>query len=77
MPDYVEEEFFDYLRNMDLSKLKVYAIKQGSIVFPRIPIMRLEGPLPVVQLLETTLLVLINYARLAYFLFVSTVYIYL
>ena len=77
MPDYVEDEFFEFLKNIDLNSVKVYAIKQGSIVFPRIPIMRLEGPLPVVQLLETTLLVLINYARLAYFLFVSTVYIYL
>ena len=63
MPSYVEEEFFDYLRKMDLTELKVYAIKEGSLVFPRIPLMRLEGPLPIVQLLETTLLVLINYAR--------------
>lgn len=63
MPDYIENEFFDYLKNMDLSKLKIYSIRQGSIVFPRIPIMRLEGPLPIVQLLETTLLVLVNYAR--------------
>jgi nicotinate phosphoribosyltransferase len=63
MPDYVEDEFFDYLRKMDMAQLKVYAIRQGSIVFPRVPLMRLEGPLPVVQLLETTLLVLINYAR--------------
>ena len=63
MPDYVEEEFFEYLKNMDLSQVKIYAMRQGSIVFPRIPLMRLEGPLPIVQLLETTLLVLINYAR--------------
>jgi nicotinate phosphoribosyltransferase len=64
MPSYVEDEFFDYLREMDLKELKVYAIKEGSLVFPRIPLMRLEGPLPIVQLLETTLLVLVNYARL-------------
>lgn len=63
MPDYVEEAFFTYLKNMDLKELKLYAIREGSLVFPRIPIMRLEGPLPVVQLLETTLLVLVNYAR--------------
>lgn len=63
MPDYVEDDFFEYLKNMDLSKIKICAIRPGTIVFPRIPIMRLEGPLPIIQLLETTLLVLINYAR--------------
>lgn len=63
MPSYVEEEFYVYLKNMNLKELKVCAIREGSLVFPRIPIMRLEGPLPIVQLLETTLLVLVNYAR--------------
>ena len=64
MPTYVDEAFFDYLKQMNMSEVKVYAIREGSVVFPRIPLVRLEGPLPVVQLLETTLLVLINYARL-------------
>ncbi len=63
MPGYVEPEFFEYLRTMSMKDLKLHAIREGSVVFPRIPLMRLEGPLPVVQLLETTLLVLINYAR--------------
>ncbi len=67
MPEYVENEFYDYLKNMNLNELKLYAIREGSVVFPRIPIMRLEGPLPIVQLLETTLLVLVNYARLKNF----------
>lgn len=69
MPDYVEPEFFEYLRNMNMNELRVYAIREGSVVFPRIPLMRIEGPLPIVQLLETTLLVLINYAR---FLFLKS-----
>ena len=63
MPSYVEDEFFTYLKEMNLKELKLYAIKEGSLVFPRVPLMRLEGPLPIVQLLETTLLVLVNYAR--------------
>jgi nicotinate phosphoribosyltransferase len=64
MPEYVEDEFYQYLMNMDLKDLKLYAVREGSLIFPRIPIMRLEGPLLIVQLLETTLLVLINYASL-------------
>ena len=63
MPSYVEDEFFAYLKEIDLKDLKLYAVKEGSLVFPRIPLMRLEGPLLVVRLLETTLLVLVNYAR--------------
>lgn len=62
MPSSVENEFFEYLNEANLNDLKVYAIAEGSLVFPRIPIMRIEGPLPLVQLLETTLLVLVNYA---------------
>ncbi len=67
MPPYIEEEFFVYLKNMNLNDIKLYAVREGSLVFPRIPIMRIEGPLPIVQLLETTLLVLVNFARLVLF----------
>jgi nicotinate phosphoribosyltransferase len=63
MPSDVDDEFFTYLKNMSLKDIKLYAIREGSLVFPRIPIIRVEGPLPIVQLLETTFLVLINYAR--------------
>ena len=36
----------------------------GSVVFPRLPLMRIEGPVLKTQLVETTLLALVNYASL-------------
>lgn len=65
LPPYVEEEFFQYLKDgVSVSDVTLYAIPEGSVVFPRVPLLRVEGPLIVVQLLETTLLNLINYASL-------------
>ncbi|CAL0331795.1 unnamed protein product [Lupinus luteus] len=59
-----EDGFFDYLRGIDCSDVEVYAIPEGSVVFPKIPLMRIEGPVAVVQLLETPFANLINYASL-------------
>lgn len=56
--------FFDYLATVSAEKIKVYAIPEGTVVFPRVPLIRIEGPLAVAQLMETTLLVLVNYASL-------------
>lgn len=64
LPPKVEEEFFGYMRDLDLSEITIYALEEGSIAFPRIPLMRIEGPLIIAQLLETTLLTLVNYASL-------------
>lgn len=57
-------EFWTYLGSLDASQVKVYAIAEGTVVFPRVPLMRIEGPLAVTQLLETTLLNCINYPSL-------------
>ena len=54
----VEEEFLTYLKNITLDDVKIYAAEEGNVIFPRIPLMRVEGPLIKVQLLETTLLTL-------------------
>ncbi|XP_047068699.1 nicotinate phosphoribosyltransferase 2-like [Lolium rigidum] len=59
-----EDAFFDYLREIDCSDVEVYSIAEGSVVFPKVPLMRVEGPVAVVQLLETPFINLINYASL-------------
>ena len=63
LPAGSDSEFFDYLLHLTTDDVTLYAIDEGTVVFPKVPLMRLEGPLPVVQLLETTLLNLVNYAR--------------
>ncbi|XP_043679087.1 nicotinate phosphoribosyltransferase isoform X2 [Vespula pensylvanica] len=64
MPATVDPAFFDYLKNINLNDVTIYAMQEGSVTFPRIPLLRVEGPLIIVQLLETTLLTLVNYASL-------------
>jgi len=64
LPPTCEEGFFDYLRGINCSDLEIYAIPEGSVVFPKIPLIRVEGPIAVVQLLETPFVNLVNYASL-------------
>ena len=63
LPSSTEEEFYDYMSSISTENIVVYAVDEGMVVFPKVPLMRIEGPLAVVQLLETTLLNLVNYAR--------------
>ncbi|XP_068968164.1 nicotinate phosphoribosyltransferase isoform X2 [Bombus flavifrons] len=64
MPSSVDQKFFEYLKDLTPKDVTIYAMEEGSVVFPRIPLLRVEGPLIMVQLLETTLLTLVNYASL-------------
>lgn len=64
LPPTIEPEFFTFLRQLTVKDVTVHAIDEGSVVFPRVPLLRVEGPLIAVQLLETTLLTLVNYASL-------------
>ncbi|KAG8431691.1 hypothetical protein GDO86_020449 [Hymenochirus boettgeri] len=64
MPSSTEEGFFHYLSTVDASGVTLWSFPEGSVVFAREPLMKVQGPLLVVQLLETTLLCLVNYASL-------------
>jgi len=64
LPPSVEEEFYEFLSQLTPRDVTVHALSEGSVCFPRVPLLRIHGPLIVVQLLETTFLTLVNYASL-------------
>lgn len=66
LPEFANREpgFYEWLLGIDCSRVTVYALREGTVAFPRIPLLRIEGPLAIVQLLETTLLTLVNYPSL-------------
>jgi nicotinate phosphoribosyltransferase len=59
-----KEEFCEYLMSIDCKDIQVRAIQEGSVVFPRVPLVSITGPVAILSLLETPLLNLINYATL-------------
>ena len=60
-----EAAFFDeYLSNLDCSEVVVHSMKEGSMAFPRVPLLTVTAPLGIGNLVETTLLTLVNYPSL-------------
>lgn len=57
------EDFLDYLRNMQFS-CDVWAIPEGTPLFPAEPIVKVRGPLIQAQMIETMLLLTINHQSL-------------
>jgi nicotinate phosphoribosyltransferase len=59
----LNDRFFEYLSELRFSG-NLWAIPEGSIVFPNEPILRIEAPIIEAQLVETYLLSVINFQTL-------------
>lgn len=57
------EEFLDYLRNFKFS-CDVYAVPEGTPIFPGEPIVKVKGPVIQAQFIETMVLLCINHQSL-------------
>ncbi len=58
-----DEEFLEYLRTFKFTG-DVYAVREGTVIFPDEPIITVKAPLLEAQFLETTLLNIINHQTL-------------
>jgi nicotinate phosphoribosyltransferase len=58
-----QKEFIEYLKTFRF-KGKVYSVREGEIVFPNEPIVRIEGNIIETQLIETMLLNILNFQSL-------------
>ena len=58
-----EKDFLDYLANFKFSG-DIYAVPEGSVIFPREPIVKVIAPIMEAQLVETAILNIINHQSL-------------
>lgn len=58
-----EEDFLEYLSNFKFSG-DIYAIPEGSVVFPKEPLIKVIAPIMEAQLIETAILNIVNHQSL-------------
>lgn len=58
-----EEDFLEYLKNFSFTG-NIYAIPEGTVVFPREPLIKVIAPIMEAQLVETAILNIINHQSL-------------
>ena len=58
-----ENDFLEYLRGFHFSG-DIYAIPEGTVIFPREPLVKVVAPIMEAQLIETALLTIINHQSL-------------
>ncbi|WP_134159006.1 nicotinate phosphoribosyltransferase [Alicyclobacillus sacchari] len=61
--DMFSEDFLGYLRGFRF-RGDVYAVPEGTVVFPNEPLLRIEGAIAEVQLIESALLTFVNHQSL-------------
>ena len=44
-PDTTEEDFYTFFKQLDTSEVTLMAVKEGSVVFPKEPLLVISGPL--------------------------------
>lgn len=60
----MDSAFFDWLKDLDCKKISIHGIQDGQIVLANEPMLTIEGPLALLQMIETPLLVLTNFSTL-------------
>src|SRR6056297_1234755 len=58
-----DDKFLEYLKNFSFTG-DIYSVPEGSVVFPKEPLLKVEAPILQAQLLETPLLNFINHQAL-------------
>ena len=61
--DLFDDDFLDYLKNFRFTG-DIYAIPEGTLIFPREPIVKVIAPVMEAQLVETAILNIINHQSL-------------